>query len=403
MNRITTHLFGLCLLCGCTMPKVVNTTVNEYAFLKVIENGSEAYTREVLGNPTREGEGEVVKFDPPRDAETHFRIDEHCERHNPDRYFYFDGGDESIRLLYSGSNRRLLAAEYCMNDTPIWYTGTRDHNCRSIPVISALIPRNSTPEVDPKVASRIKTLRDFFEQKQAFLGSLEQHQASLRNPGSPSTQTPTPNPPPHPTDKIVPSKLTPFPSDETPSADSEQREEPAKPADVPSDLKPSHDSTAKPPAEPPPAGEPSHAAHGQRTDGDKKPPHGAPQRASLTGKWETSHDARFRIDDDGKTLTIKLIGNSGNVRKVFGKLSRRKGKPDAKLFEGTLDAVFLFDGKQRTLHTIAILDDENDLKFTYSDWPYVVPGRKGPHVVNKPLKEDWARLAVRNGPPEPGQ
>ena len=388
MNRVATNLLAVCLVCGCTMPKAPNAMVNEHVFLKVIENGSEAYAREVLGNPTRKGEGEVVKFCLPGDAETHFTIAEHCETHNPDYFACFCGGSESIRLLFSGFNRRLLAAEYCVHDNPIFYTGIRSEGCRSIMDIAGSIPRSGAPEIDSGCAQRKQVLKDFFKQSQAAGAFFKQKQAVASNTGSPPPEIPTRNPTPGPSPEIVVPVLRPFSPDETPDANSKPRGDHVKPANQPCGLRPGPDSTGRPAGEPPPTAKQPHAAPGQRADGGDKPRHEPQQQASLAGTWQTFQGARLRIDDDGKTLTLKLVGKSDNLRKVYGKLSRR----NAKSFAGTLDVLFWADWKQRTIHVTAILDDENHLKLTYSDWPEW-NGRTRRYQTRL-LKEDWERLAT---------
>ena len=90
---------------------------------------------------------------------------------------------------------------------------------------------------------------------------------------------------------------------------------------------------------------------------------------------------------------IELVGKGGNVRTVSGELARRKGEPDAKYFNGTLDAVFV-NARQHAIHTTAILDDENHLKLTYSDWP-VWDRKTGRYLGGRSVKEDWTRSATR--------
>ena len=125
--------------------------------------------------------------------------------------------------------------------------------------------------------------------------------------------------------------------------------------------------------------------------GDSKACDKPPQRASLAGTWKTFGGIPFRIDDDGTTLTVEMVGPSINLRKVFGKLSRRKGNLDQKVFEGTLDTVFSFDGKPHNLHTIMIVEDENHLKFRFPDWPTPITGKKTWRIEYRLLKEDWTR------------
>jgi hypothetical protein len=122
----------------------------------------------------------------------------------------------------------------------------------------------------------------------------------------------------------------------------------------------------------------------------------AQPHVSFAGKWQTAGGAWFQIADDGNQLTIQLIPNGGNLLAGFGKLSRcRIDGPNAtKKFDGTLDVTFAFDGKQRTLHTTASVEDDDHLKFRFSDWPYLTPKGK---IVLRPMQQNWTRL------PAPGR
>lgn len=142
--------------------------------------------------------------------------------------------------------------------------------------------------------------------------------------------------------------------------------------------KPDVSSGNKPPPQPPSA------------SGASKP---QPPPKLLSGIWQTSAGARFRIADGGQSLAIELIGNGGNVRAVSGELSRRKGEPDSKYF-GTLEVTFSRDGKRRTIRSTAILNDENQLRFTYLDWPVWHP-QTGKIMGHEPTMEDWTRSAAR--------
>ena len=188
-------LLAVCLLCGCMPSNPPNIMVNEHVFLKVKDHG-EAYAREVLGTPNREGPGEVVKYEVPGNAEIHFTIAESCTTGDPsgsaDHFLRFDGNNkESIRLLYSGSDRKFVAAEYLLDETQVRYSGRQDPGCRSIPMPP--IPPGSR-ETDTDFARRRRILKEFFNQ---------QEMQSVFNKPGPSPAPPATSVVPSPPAKIV--------------------------------------------------------------------------------------------------------------------------------------------------------------------------------------------------------
>ena len=161
---------------------ITNSFINEHAFLRVVQNGNEAFAREVLGNPNRSGEGEVVRCEVPGDdgVRTHWTIQEHSDNPKPDYYLYYSNGTESIRLLYSGFAKSLIAAEYMLDGVPLYFTGPANYSCRSIPMITGFavttIERNSDFE------RRKRVLKDFFkEQIDKPRKVAEQVPTTLRN------------------------------------------------------------------------------------------------------------------------------------------------------------------------------------------------------------------------------
>ena len=137
----------------------------------------------------------------------------------------------------------------------------------------------------------------------------------------------------------------------------------------------------------------------QPADGDDKladkPADKQPQQVSFAGTWQTANGASFQITDDRKILTVELIGKGTNISKVYGKVSRIGGKPDAKHFNGTLDVTFASDGIQRAIDTRVSVEDANHLKFTYTNWPTsVYHNRTGWRIERKLRNEDWTRLPV---------
>ncbi len=174
--------------------KQPNFNVNEHVFLRVVRGNTEAAAREALGNPDRHGEGEVVSFHIPGQTESGFRIEEQCSKSPPDYFLVYAGATESIRLLYSGLNRNLVAAEYLVNDIPVFYTGPKTENCRALAAVSGTVARNSDPD-DPDFLRRKNILHDFFkdETEKSPLG-LEQ--PAVATVVAPPTTSPPPAPAP---------------------------------------------------------------------------------------------------------------------------------------------------------------------------------------------------------------
>jgi hypothetical protein len=124
-------------------------------------------------------------------------------------------------------------------------------------------------------------------------------------------------------------------------------------------------------------------------DSGGKPLEGPSGQDSLAGTWQASTGAQFRIDDDGKALTISLI-TSDALREFTGKLIRRDEKPESKSLTGTLDVVFRVDAPRKyAIRVTATFDDQNHLRLRCSDWP--VWNNNGRNIGKKVLNESWNR------------
>jgi hypothetical protein len=112
--------------------------------------------------------------------------------------------------------------------------------------------------------------------------------------------------------------------------------------------------------------EPAAAAlTGPSPPGSQKPP-AAPQ-GPLCGTWQASNGARFRIDDDGKTLTIDLLASEA-LQSLTGRLVRRDEPADS--LTGILDAVFKADPSKRyAIDATATIADTRHLRLRCTNWP----------------------------------
>jgi hypothetical protein len=132
-----------------------------------------------------------------------------------------------------------------------------------------------------------------------------------------------------------------------------------------------------------------------RPDGEppRKPQVGDGERKAkgpLSGKWQATSGALFRINDDGATATVKLI-SSDLLRSFSGELTRRDGDPDPESLTGTLDAVFKMDARtQHPIRVTATLTDEDHLRLKCSNWP--LRNNRGKNLAPQTLNETWTRL-----------
>jgi hypothetical protein len=116
----------------------------------------------------------------------------------------------------------------------------------------------------------------------------------------------------------------------------------------------------------------------------------AVSKGPLTGTWQTSGGAQFRIDDDGTTVAIELI-SSDFLQTFYGRLARSDKEPDSKALTGTLDAVFKPDAPKRyAIRVTVTIDDSDHLRLRCSAWP--VWNNVGRVIGKRSLDESWRRL-----------
>ena len=141
----------------------------------------------------------------------------------------------------------------------------------------------------------------------------------------------------------------------------------------------------------------SEAAEDETPTPGAKHPEPADEKATdqgpLSGTWQVSGGAKFRIVDDGKALTVSLA-ESDALREFAGKLTRRGGEADSKSFTGTLQAVFRADApKRHSISVTATLDESGELHLRCSNWP---AGMNRGKVITRTLNETWTRSNDRS-------
>jgi hypothetical protein len=125
------------------------------------------------------------------------------------------------------------------------------------------------------------------------------------------------------------------------------------------------------------------AKHAETTD-EK-----ATDQGPLSGTWQVSSGAKFRIVDDSKALIVSLV-ESDALREFAGKLTRREEEADSKSFTGTVTAVFRSDAPRRyAIRVTATVDDPDHLTLRCSNWP--VWNNAGRNISKKSLTETWTR------------
>ena len=126
--RAASGIVGVLLvaLVGCEPPRASNYNVNEHNFLRAWAAGADAQIATILGNPDASGEGALVQVPGNVGAEVLYSIAETCDQPDKDRFRYFRGvNNEQIRLLVSGRTNTLIAAEYLVDGTPVFYLGPK--------------------------------------------------------------------------------------------------------------------------------------------------------------------------------------------------------------------------------------------------------------------------------------
>ncbi len=128
---------------------------------------------------------------------------------------------------------------------------------------------------------------------------------------------------------------------------------------------------------------------------DKKPADGEPQaKGALSGTWQATAGATFKIIDDGKTATINLE-SSDTLQSLSGKLTRRDANAAPKSLTGSFEAVFKLDTrKPYNVRVTVTIDDDNHLKLNCEGWP-VLNQKTGRYIIStRPLTETWTRLGA---------
>jgi len=112
-------------------------------------------------------------------------------------------------------------------------------------------------------------------------------------------------------------------------------------------------------------------------------------KGPLSGTWQASAGAQFRIDDDGATAAIKLV-SSDFLQTFVGNLTRGDKGPESKSLTGTLDAVFKPDAPKRyAIRVTATFDDPDHLRLRCADWPQW--NNRGKSLGTRTLNETWTR------------
>lgn len=112
-------------------------------------------------------------------------------------------------------------------------------------------------------------------------------------------------------------------------------------------------------------------------------------KGQLSGTWQASTGAQFRIDDDGKTLTINGIV-SNKLRGLTGTLTRSDEKADSGSLTGTFDVLFVHTPKKYIVRVKATINDSNRLSLKCENWPKFDP-RTGRYLDREVLDEVWIR------------
>lgn len=119
-------------------------------------------------------------------------------------------------------------------------------------------------------------------------------------------------------------------------------------------------------------------------------------RGPLSGIWEASTGATFRIEDDERTATIRLEA-SDSLRSMTGRLVRRDDVPGPPTLTGLLDIVFSVDSSRRyTLDVTATLIDPNHLRIHCGNWPKW--SKQGKYSGKGNLIDTWLRKNTRQNP-----
>jgi hypothetical protein len=111
--------------------------------------------------------------------------------------------------------------------------------------------------------------------------------------------------------------------------------------------------------------------------------------SGLTGDWDATGGVQLHIEDDGKTLNIKLTA-SETLQSLNGKLTRRDEESDAKSFEGTLYVTFKgVAAREYKVPVTAKITAGNNLQLRCVDWPHF--DQNGKYLGKKVMNVTWTR------------
>lgn len=131
----------------------INGNVHDQNYTRIEQGMTLSQVQDVLGQPHLVCAGEVVKVEKPDSIELSCTI-EPADRDPTGNghlvHIYKGPDDESIRVLFSGNDRRVVAAEYCIGDKSVLYKGVSSVKNRSDVMIA---PRliSLTPEQDERI------------------------------------------------------------------------------------------------------------------------------------------------------------------------------------------------------------------------------------------------------------
>ena len=110
--------------------------------------------------------------------------------------------------------------------------------------------------------------------------------------------------------------------------------------------------------------------------------------AHLSGVWQTTSGARFRIIDDRTTITVEGMPNT-MLQSLSGTLTRVNGKPEKEMFSGIFSAVFTIDTRLYDIDVTITVADPNTLSIRCTNWPtWNSQGKLDKVVLNIP----WLRV-----------
>jgi len=104
----------------------------------------------------------------------------------------------------------------------------------------------------------------------------------------------------------------------------------------------------------------------------RTPQNPASQRhIDLSGDWQGTDNAQFRITDDGKTVTIRLTADpkAKKLRELSGTLTIPTDAHQSGTYAGMVDVLFFANSQRRTLRVTLWLRDANHLHLSCANWP----------------------------------